>query len=103
MKVQVVIEWDPDHRMWEWQILCTHRHEPSREIYWGHTLTRRGAQSKVATALDDLKHRCEEDERTLSRTIQFETEIRPRAVRNWLLSWRTTRWKGTRSPRVPAS
>jgi len=75
MKVQVVIEWDPDHRMWEWQILDTPRHEPSREIYGGHTLTRRGAQSKVASALADLKHRREEDERNLARSIQFETEI----------------------------
>ena len=75
MKVQVVIEWNPKYRRWDWQILDISRHEPSREIRWGYTLTRRGAQSKVASALADLKHQREEDERNLSRSIQFEAEI----------------------------
>ena len=74
MKVQVKIEWDPKLRRWDWWILDT-RYEEPREIRWGSTLTRHGAQSRVASAIADLKHQREQDERNLARSIQFETEI----------------------------
>lgn len=74
MKVQVEIEWNSTYRKWDWRIFDARYKEP-REIQWGYTFTRRGAQSKVAAALADLKHQREQDERNLSRSIRFETEI----------------------------
>lgn len=74
MKVQVEIEWNPKYRKWDWRILSARYAEP-QTLKWGYTLTRRGAQSKVAAALADLKHQREQDKRNLARSIQFETEI----------------------------
>lgn len=75
MKVHVSIQWSPSYRKWSWDITEVGNPNPFDTLDGGFTRTLRGAKSRVAGALADLKEQKIRDEENRKKTISFTATI----------------------------
>lgn len=75
MKVHVSIQWSPTYRKWSWDITEVKNPNPFDTLAGGFTRTLRGAKSRVAGALADLKAEKAQDEENHKKSVSFTATI----------------------------